>query len=136
MNESNMYEEKPKRDFVELADLGTRFFAAIIDGIIVGFITGLLSRFGGAGFGLSFVITLAYTWYFLTRQDGQTPGKKLMHIRVVKKDGSRLDDATAIVRYIGYYISGIIVIGLLWAFWDDNKQGWHDKVANTIVVKA
>lgn len=136
MNETVTYEEKPKREFVELADLGSRIIAAIIDGMIVGFITGALSRFGGAGFGLSFVITLAYTWYFLTRQNGQTPGKMLMKIRVVKKDGSKLDDATAIVRYIAYYISCMIIIGVLWAFWDENKQGWHDKVANTLVVKA
>ena len=135
MNEP-MYDEKPKRNMVELADLGQRFGAAIIDGIVVGFITGALWRFGGAGIGLSFVITLAYEWYFLTRQNGQTPGKMLMHIRVVKKDGAPLDDATAIVRYIGKYISGLIVIGLLWAFWDENRQGWHDKVANTLVVKA
>jgi uncharacterized RDD family membrane protein YckC len=136
MNETMTYEEKPKREFAELAGLGERFIAAIIDGIIVGFITGLFSRFGGAGFGLTFVITLAYTWYFLTHQNGQTLGKKFMHIRVIKKDGSPIDDATAIVRYIGYYISCLIVIGILWAFWDDNKQGWHDKVANTLVVKA
>ncbi len=131
-----LYEEKPKRDSVELASIGQRFIAAVIDGIIVGFVTGVLSRFGGAGFGLTFVITLVYTWYFLTRQNGQTLGKMLMHIRVVKKDGSPIDDATAIIRYIGYYISCIIVIGVLWALWDDNKQGWHDKVANTLVVKA
>jgi uncharacterized RDD family membrane protein YckC len=136
MNETVTYEEKPKREFAELAGLGERFVAALVDGFIVSVITGVLSRFGGPGFGLSFVITLAYTWYFLTRKNGQTPGKMLMHIRVIKKDGSQLDDATAIVRYIAYYISCIIVIGILWAFWDDKKQGWHDKVANTLVVKA
>ena len=136
MNESVIYEEKPKRDFMELAGLGERVIAAIVDGFIISLVTGLLSRFGGVGFGLSFVISLVYTWYFLTQQNGQTPGKMLMHIRVVKKDGSPIDDATAIVRYIGYYISCIIVIGILWAFWDDKKQGWHDKVANTLVVKA
>jgi len=136
MSESMLYEEKPKRDFMELAGLGERVVAALVDGFIISLITGVLSRFGGAGFGLSFVISLAYTWYFLTRKDGQTPGKMLMHIRVVKKDGSAIDDATAIVRYIGYYISCIIIIGVLWAFWDDKKQGWHDKVANTLVVKA
>ena len=130
------FEDKPKRDFVELADLGQRFFATIVDGIVIGFVTGALSRFGGAGVGFSFVISLAYAWYFLTRHNGQTPGKMLMKIRVVKKDGTRLDDSTAIVRYVGFYISGIIVIGLLWAFWDEKKQGWHDKVANTLVVKA
>ncbi len=131
-----MYDEKPKRDFVELADLGQRFIAALVDGFIVSVITGVLSRFGGVGFGLSFVITLIYAWYFLTQRNGQTPGKMMMHIRVIKKDGTPIDDATAIVRSIGYYISGMIVIGLLWAFWDKNKQGWHDKVAGTLVVKA
>ena len=131
-----MYEEKPKREFVELASLGNRVVAALVDGFIISIITGVLSRFGGPGLGLSFVISLAYTWYFLTRQNGQTPGKSLMNIRVVKKDGTPIDDATAIVRYIGYYVSCIIVIGILWAFWDDKKQGWHDKVANTLVVKA
>ena len=131
-----MYEEKPKREFVELASLGNRVVAALVDGFIISIITGVLSRFGGPGLGLSFVISLAYTWYFLTRQNGQTPGKSLMKIRVVKKDGTPIDDATAIVRYIGYYVSCIIVIGILWAFWDDKKQGWHDKVANTLVVKA
>ncbi len=135
-NDTVIFDEKPKRNMVELADLGTRFFAAIVDGIVLGFITGVLSRFGGAGVGFSFVISLAYTWYFLTRHNGQTPGKMVMKIRVIKKDGLPLDDATAIVRYVGYYISGAIVIGLLWAFWDDKKQGWHDKVANTLVVKA
>ena len=131
-----MYEEKPKREFAELASLGTRLIAAMIDGGIVWFIGSLLSRFGSAGLGLGFVLSLVYTWYFLTRQNGQTPGKMIMHIRVIKKDGTPIDDATAIVRYIGYYISCLIVIGVLWAFWDDKKQGWHDKVANTIVVKA
>ena len=135
MSESVIYDEKPKREFAELAGMGQRFGAAIVDGIIISIITGVLSRFGGAGWGLSFAISLGYTWYFLTRQNGQTPGKSLMHIRVIKKDGTPIDDATAIVRYIGYYISCIIVIGILWAFWDDNKQGWHDKVANTLVVK-
>ena len=136
MNETTLYEEKPKREFVELASLGNRVVAALVDGFIISIITGVLSRFGGPGLGLSFVISLAYTWYFLTRQNGQTPGKSLMKIRVVKKDGTPIDDATAIVRYIGFHLSGIIVIGVLWAFWDDKKQGWHDKVANTLVVKA
>ncbi len=136
MNETMMYEEKPKREFAELAGLGQRFFAAMVDGFIISVVAGILSRFGGVGFGLTFVVSLGYTWYFLTQQNGQTPGKKLLHIRVIKKDGSPIDDATAIVRYIGYYISCIIVIGVLWAFWDENKQGWHDKVANTLVVKA
>lgn len=132
-----MYDEKPKRGTYELAEIGTRFLAAIIDGIILGVITGILTNIAsGTGFGVSFLISLAYEWYFLTRRDGQTPGKSVMKIRVVKTDGTPIDDATAVIRYVGRYISGIIVIGLLWALWDENRQGWHDKVAGTVVVRV
>lgn len=134
-----MYDEKPKRDSgsFELADIGTRFFAAIIDGIILGVITGVLTGIAReSGFGVSFLIGLGYEWYFLTRRDGQTPGKSVMKIRVAKLDGNPIEDSTAIVRYVGRYISGIIVIGLLWALWDEKRQGWHDKVAGTVVLRA
>lgn len=125
-------------DKTKLADVGTRFIALFIDGIILGAITGAL--FGVArepGFGISFIVGLAYNWYFWTRQNGQTPGKMLMKIRVVKTDGSPLQDADAVVRYVGYTINSVVImLGWLWALWDDRHQGWHDKLANTLVVKA
>jgi uncharacterized RDD family membrane protein YckC len=122
----------------ELADVGTRLIAIIIDGVILGVITGILTNFaGGTGYGLSFLVGVAYNWYFWTRQNGQTPGKSLMKIRVIKTDGSPISDTDAILRYIGYYISGfVLALGYLWAIWDENHQGWHDKIANTYVVKA
>ena len=122
----------------ELADISTRFMALIIDSLILGAITGAL--FGAAretGFGLGFLVGVAYQWYFLTRHKGQTPGKMMMKIRVVKTDGSPLDDVTPVLRYVGYYInSAVIMLGWLWATWDDQRQGWHDKIANTVVVRA
>jgi uncharacterized RDD family membrane protein YckC len=122
----------------ELADVGTRLIAIIIDNIILGVIAGVLyNLFGGTGYGLSFFAGLAYNWYFWTRKDGQTPGKSLMKIKVIKMDGSPISDTDAILRYVGYYISGFfLLLGYLWAIWDENKQGWHDKIANTYVVKA
>ncbi len=122
----------------ELADVGTRLIAIIIDNIILGVIAGVLyNLFGGTGYGLSFFAGLAYNWYFWTRKDGQTPGKSLMKIKVIKTDGSPISDTDAILRYVGYYISGFfLLLGYLWAIWDENKQGWHDKIANTYVVKA
>ncbi|MBZ0300351.1 MAG: RDD family protein [Anaerolineae bacterium] len=121
-----------------LATLGSRFIAIVIDGIILGIITGVLVGFGReAGGGISFVVGLAYYWYFLTRQQGQTPGKKVMNIRVIKTDGSALSDTDAILRYIGYYINSfVIMIGWIWAFFDRNNQGWHDKIAQTYVVQV
>jgi uncharacterized RDD family membrane protein YckC len=42
-----------------------------------------------------------------------------------------------IVRYIGYYINSFIfMLGWIWAIFDSNKQGWHDKLAGTYVVPA
>lgn len=127
-------------DRYELADLGARFFALVIDGLILGLIGGLLGASRGnwgIGGGLSFIIGILYSWYFWTRYNGQTPGKRVMGIRVVKADGSPLSDADAIIRYIGYYInSAIFMIGWLWALFDSNRQGLHDKIVSTYVVKA
>ena len=122
----------------ELATLGSRFIAILIDGIILGIIGGVMVGVGrGAGGGLSFLIGLVYYWYFLSRREGQTVGKQLLGIRVVKVDGSPLTDADAILRYIGYYInSAVLMLGWIWAFFDENSQGLHDKIVSTYVVKA
>ena len=122
----------------ELATLGSRFIAIFIDGIILGIIGALLVGAGrGAGGGLSFLIGLVYYWYFLSRREGQTIGKQFMGIRVIKVDGSALTDADAILRYIGYYINSVILmLGWIWAFFDENSQGLHDKLVSTYVVKA
>ncbi len=122
----------------DLADIGTRFVAILIDGLIQGVITGALFGIGRtAGGGLGIIITLAYNWYFWTRNNGQTPGKSLMNIRVIKADGTPITDADAIVRAIGYYISGLVLgLGYIWAIFDANNQAWHDHLAKTYVVKV
>lgn len=69
--------------------------------------------------------------------NGQTPGKKMMGIRIIKSDGSGLSYSDAIVRYIGYYISAIFLgIGFIWALFDKKHQTWHDKMSDTVVVKT
>lgn len=122
----------------ELADIGTRFLALVIDGIILGIISGiLLSILRNPGGVVGFLIGLLYYWYFWTRNNGQTPGKSIMKIRVIKKDGTPISDADAIVRGVGYSISGAILgIGFLWALWDENRQTLHDKLASTYVIKV
>jgi uncharacterized RDD family membrane protein YckC len=40
-----------------------------------------------------------------------------------------------IIRYLGYYVSIFALgLGFLWVAWDDKKQGWHDKMAGTVVI--
>lgn len=105
-------------------------FASILGAIHLGAIGALLLV-------ILWVAAICYVPYFWATQDGQTPGKKAMHIKVVRTDGQPLTIGTAIVRYIGYWISSFIFyLGFLWILWDPQKQGWHDKIASTLVVRA
>lgn len=40
----------------------------------------------------------------------------------------------AFLRWLGYYVSSIFMLGYLWAIWDSKRQAWHDKIAGTVVV--
>jgi len=115
-----------------------RVAAALIDGILLGIVGGILNQiFGtGAGGGLGTLASIAYLLYFWTTT-GQTIGHKVIGYKVVKEDGSTLDVTTAIIRYVGMVISTICLgLGFLWVSWDPQKQGWHDKLAKTYVVRA
>ena len=64
---------------------------------------------------------------------------KALNIKVVRMDGSPITVGTGVVRWIGYLVNDIIFgipVGFIWAAFDANKQGWHDKLAGTIVVKT
>jgi uncharacterized RDD family membrane protein YckC len=70
-------------------------------------------------------------------QEGQSFGKRMIGLRVVRLDGAPMDYQTALIRHIiGYPLSLLFFgMGLLWVLWDPKQQGWHDKLAKTIVVK-
>ncbi|MGB7339586.1 MAG: RDD family protein [Phototrophicaceae bacterium] len=122
----------------ELGTVGSRFIALILDGLILGFITGILFSAGGnAGGGIGFVVGVIYNWYFWTRQNGQTPGKMAMNLKVVKADGSQLSDVDALIRAVGYSVSGFVFgLGYIWALFDDEHRTWHDMMAGTLVVST
>ena len=65
---------------------------------------------------------------------GQTPGKRVMGVRVVRTDGHRLKWGNAIRREVGYWISAILFLGYLWVLVDNRRQAWHDKLGGTMVV--
>lgn len=67
-----------------------------------------------------------------------TPGKAMLSLRVVDADsGKRLSVGQAAVRYLCYIISMLpLCLGFIWVAFDRKKQGWHDKVARTVVVRA
>lgn len=72
-------------------------------------------------------------WWFR----GATPGK--MVISAVIVDANTFGQPTPgqlIGRYLGYYVSTIaLMLGFLWVAFDPRKQGWHDKMANTVVIR-
>jgi uncharacterized RDD family membrane protein YckC len=128
----------------EKASWSTRFLAALIDFIGLAIVGGIVSGIVGGGAtgtgaqGLQTLIGVAYFCYFWSAQGkGQTLGMKALNIKVVKTDGTQLDLVGAFIRYIGLIVSiACLFIGVIWAAFDAQKQGWHDKIAGTYVVKA
>jgi uncharacterized RDD family membrane protein YckC len=141
-----------------------RFVAYLIDGFIIGvvvwafYIVGFIVLAGGArvgdssgaalgagvGIGLVFVLVgavVGFLWkpYFWSH-GGQTPGYKMLGMRVVRaRDGGPVSFGTGILRMIGYIINDIVFglpLGFIWAGFDSAKQGWHDKIAGTVVIQA
>jgi uncharacterized RDD family membrane protein YckC len=66
-----------------------------------------------------------------------TPGKIAIGARIVDAEtGAAPARGRLLVRYLGYYVSTIpLLLGFLWIAFDPRKQGWHDKMANTVVVR-
>jgi uncharacterized RDD family membrane protein YckC len=67
---------------------------------------------------------------------GGTPGKMIVGIMIQNDKGNFIGFPTAILRYIGKILSTIILcIGFIMIGWDKKKQGLHDKIAKSYVVK-
>ena len=85
----------------------------------------------GIGFGWAAFYFTMFTaiWY------GQTPGKKLLSIRVIQLDGTELSIWDSFGRYGGYG-AGIAtgLLGFAQIYWDPNRQAIHDKISATIVI--
>ena len=67
---------------------------------------------------------------------GRTPGKMLLGLRVIQASGDPITPGIAFLRWVGYLISGpLFCLGFLWVAFDGRKQGWHDKIAATLVIR-
>ena len=82
------------------------------------------------------ILSLVYFTYFHSAT-GQSIGKGLLKIKAIQTSGEPLNFKIAFIRWGGYFISGLAMyLGFLWVLFDKNKQGWHDKIAGTYVVKV
>lgn len=153
MNSTNPYDksEYALEDTTEYAYAGfwIRVGASIIDAVIISLvafpITYALSMVGLASMDTE-VLT---TWDFISLalqtifiivcwlKFAGTPGKRILRLKVLdEQTGEHLTAGQAIIRYLGYIPSVLVFcLGLIWVGFDKKKQGWHDKMAKTVVVK-
>jgi len=142
----------PPERTVTVIGFGRRLVAYLIDAIILwvvgaclGFVFFSLAASGrgqdaltGANLALqclSALIALAYLVVFWATS-GQTPGKMALGIKVIGTDGAPVGWGKALLRYVGYIISGLVfALGFIWIAFDSKRQGWHDKIAKTYVVR-
>jgi uncharacterized RDD family membrane protein YckC len=115
-----------------------RFLASFLDGLIltVPYIVLAVAFGASTARGLNFLVAAVYFTVLLGGPDGQTLGKKACGIRVIDfATGGPLGFGRAFIRWIGSYVSLIVFfLGYLWMLWDREKQTWHDKMANDVVV--
>ena len=78
---------------------------------------------------------IAVVLFWVYRQ--ATPGKIAISARIVDAEtGAQPSTGQLIGRYLAYYVSVLpLMLGFIWVAFDDRKQGWHDKLAGTLVVR-
>jgi uncharacterized RDD family membrane protein YckC len=135
---------------VQYVGFWARVAAALIDSVLLlAIIAPLLywiygpQYFADAG-GVGGLVDVLLNWvlpaiavivFWIYRQ--ATPGKMVIGARIVDaRSGGRPSAGQLIGRYLGYYVSMIpLCAGLIWVAFDARKQGWHDKLAGTVVVR-
>lgn len=122
---------------------GDRLSAFVVDQIlilIIGVLLGIILNILGVSiskdyqsiFGLIFIVySTIFTW-----RSGATIGKRFLKLKVVDMEYKPVGFWKALLREsIGKIISSLFNLGYLWVLIDKRKQGWHDKLARTLVVK-
>jgi len=147
---------KPKRERLdELATSAARVGGFVIDYVIFAVVTGVITALLPAmsflipgftmdseaaqvipmllyfGFGVAFQVIIP------VQLGGSTLGKYVTGTRIVMADGAPVGYGRMFLRnIIGYWASSVFFyLGYLWVFFNDDRRGWHDHIANTVVVK-
>ncbi len=134
----------------EYAGFWIRVGAALIDMLLILIITAPLTMMiygisvwegettflGPADFLINYTLPFFATvlfWYYKSA----TPGKMALKIKIVNADdGGKLSVGQSIGRYFAYIPAMLVLfIGIFWVAFDSRKQGWHDKLAKTVVIR-
>jgi uncharacterized RDD family membrane protein YckC len=126
---------------VEHIGFWPRVLASIIDSILLMLVLmpfGGMLMGGGTGSVLINVILPAVAVIVFWIYKSATPGKMIIRAEIVDaKTFGKPTTGQFIGRYLGYYVSTIpLLLGLIWVAFDERKQGWHDKLAGTVVIST
>jgi uncharacterized RDD family membrane protein YckC len=106
--------------------------ALLLDLLLVGILMGMLHH--SSNFEL---VVLAIYGALMWKLRGTTVGGLVCHLQVIRVDGRPVDWETAIVRALACFLSMVVAgLGFFWIAFDSGKQGWHDKIAGTAVVRV
>lgn len=144
----NIYDQKETKEYYRFAGFWMRFWAYLLDVIVIGSIDRIIINplFRAIGLDLNelsmfapITIASAITFYgyfiLMTKYYGQTLGKMVFGLRVINLKGNQLSWSTILFReWIGRFISVTVFIGYLVAAFLPKKQGLHDLFADTAVV--
>jgi len=131
-----------------------RLIAWIVDTIIFGVIGWIISipfgtnygygsgmgyetgfNLGGTGTILTLLISLAY-YVYLDGMKGATIGKRVMKLKVIGTNGAMpIGPGPGVIRWLIKIIPILNLVAYIWILFDSEKQGLHDKIANTFVVR-
>jgi uncharacterized RDD family membrane protein YckC len=141
---------RPQTALVPVAAFGERVAAMAIDGIFLALtLAGFVALFRSLGgeisvdkMGAIVAVSVAYLFYalyvslFITLA-GATPGMQLRGLSVVRLDGSLPDTRQLVWRSFGYLLAGgTLLLGFLWALWDEDRFTWQDRISQTYVTAA
>ncbi len=138
------------------AGFGVRTVAYLIDAFLLSFVGGafpylVIANYYTSGGGPnqgqqvttstsgSVLVSLVYFLIFWSRLGGgRTLGMRLLGLRVVQVEDMAVPGIlTAFVRWIGLWVSfAFCFVGVIWVAFDSRHQGWHDKIARTLVVRS
>jgi uncharacterized RDD family membrane protein YckC len=128
----NNKKEKTKNEWKNKkhANFLIRFLATLIDTIVIALpITLIFNNYIGDLITGIIIISFWILWH------GQTPGKKILNLKIVNENYFDIDLKTAIIRYIGYYTSILtFFIGFAIIAFRDDRKGLHDILAKTYVI--
>lgn len=137
-------------EVLEYVGFWPRVGAALIDTVLLLFVTAPLVTLvygreywtsdtwlqGPADFLINWLLpAVAVVLFWIYRQ--ATPGKIAVGARIVDaRTGGKPTKRQLVIRYLGYYVAMIpLMAGIVWVAFDPRKQGWHDKLAGTVVVR-